>query len=112
MKQKQEEKRNKKENEESDTNIKKENESADKLEEDVPDASSAKPPSVDSSSTLTKEHYKQKKTDEKLEESKLAYEAWLDYIEAREEEKMMFDEERKRILMWKPPWYPGGKAMF
>ena len=22
------------------------------------------------------------------------------------------EEERKRILMWKPPWYAGGKALF
>jgi len=51
-------------------------------------------------------------TNKKLEEAKLAYEAWLDFIEAREEEKLMFEEERKRILMWKPPWYPGGKALF
>ena len=53
-----------------------------------------------------------KKKDDKLEDAKLAYEAWLDYIEARDEERIMFDEERKKILMWKPPWCPGGKAMF
>ena len=48
----------------------------------------------------------------KLEEAKLAYEAWLDYIEARDDERLMFEEERRKILMWKPPWYPGGKTMF
>ena len=52
------------------------------------------------------------KSFDKETEAKLAYEAWLDYIEARDEERMMFDEERKKILMWKPPWCPGGKAMF
>ena len=58
------------------------------------------------------EQKKVKKTDDKLEEAKLAYEAWLDYIEARDEERLMFEEERRKILMWKPPWYPGGKTMF
>merc|ERR1712107_505854 len=48
----------------------------------------------------------------RLEEAKKAYEAWLDLIEEREEENMLFEEERKRILMWKPPWYAGGKALF
>ena len=48
----------------------------------------------------------------KLEEAKRAYEAWLDLIEEREEENLLFEEERKRILMWKPPWYAGGKALF
>ena len=52
------------------------------------------------------------KTDSKLEDAKLAYEAWLDYIEARDDERLMFEEERRKILMWKPPWYPGGKTMF
>ena len=61
---------------------------------------------------ITIEQKKAKKSEDKLEEAKLAYEAWLDYIEARDEERMMFEEERKKILMWKPPWYPGGKAMF
>ena len=61
---------------------------------------------------VTKEKYSTKNKDEKLEDAKLAYEAWLDYIEARDEERLMFDEERKKILMWKPPWCPGGKAMF
>ena len=61
---------------------------------------------------VTKEKYSTKKKDDKLEDAKLAYEAWLDYIEARDEERLMFDEERKKILMWKPPWCPGGKAMF
>ena len=55
---------------------------------------------------------KTQKTEDKLEEAKLAYEAWLDYIEARDEERLMFEEERRKILMWKPPWYPGGKTMF
>ena len=58
------------------------------------------------------EQKKVQKTEDKLEEAKLAYEAWLDYIEAREEERLMFEEERRKILMWKPPWYPGGKTMF
>ena len=58
------------------------------------------------------EQKKVQKTDDKLEEAKLAYEAWLDYIEARDEERLMFEEERRKILMWKPPWYPGGKGMF
>ena len=58
------------------------------------------------------EQKKVQKTDDKLEEAKLAYEAWLDYIEARDEERLMFEEERRKILMWKPPWYPGGKTMF
>lgn len=58
------------------------------------------------------EQKKVEKTDSKLEEAKLAYEAWLDYIEARDEERLMFEEERRKILMWKPPWYPGGKGMF
>ena len=48
----------------------------------------------------------------KLEEAKRAYEVWLDLIEEREEENLLFEEERKRILMWKPPWYAGGKALF
>lgn len=48
----------------------------------------------------------------KLEEAKRAYEAWLDLIEEREEEQLLFEEERKRILMWKPPWYAGGKPLF
>ena len=52
------------------------------------------------------------KSDSKLEDAKLAYEAWLDYIEARDDERLMFEEERRKILMWKPPWYPGGKTMF
>ena len=51
-------------------------------------------------------------TNSKLEEAKQAYEAWLDLIEEREEENLLFEEERKRILMWKPPWYAGGKALF
>ena len=67
---------------------------------------------VDQQEKVTKDRFSNKKKDDKLEDAKLAYEAWLDYIEAREEEKLMFDEERKRILMWKPPWCPGGKAMF
>jgi len=52
------------------------------------------------------------KNNSKLEEAKRAYEAWLDLIEEREEENLLFEEERKRILMWKPPWYAGGKALF
>ena len=49
---------------------------------------------------------------EKLEQAKQAYESWLNLIEEREEENFLFEEERKRILMWKPPWYAGGKALF
>ena len=71
----------------------------------VADTSVSKP-------AITKEKLSEENKDEKLEEAKLAYEAWLDYIEARDEERLMFDEERKKILMWKPPWCPGGKAMF
>ena len=48
----------------------------------------------------------------KLEEAKQAYESWLNLIEEREEENFLFEEERKRILMWKPPFYAGGKALF
>ena len=64
----------------------------------------------------SKEEKPEKNDDEKdnskLEEAKRAYEAWLDLIEEREEENLLFEEERKRILMWKPPWYAGGKALF
>ena len=67
---------------------------------------------VEQQDKVAKEKYSTKKKDDKLEDAKLAYEAWLDYIEARDEERLMFDEERKKILMWKPPWCPGGKAMF
>ena len=67
---------------------------------------------IEQQDKVTKEQFSHKKKDGKLEEAKLAYEAWLDYIEAREEERLMFDEERQKILMWKPPWCPGGKAMF
>ena len=67
---------------------------------------------VEQNENVIKEKLSKKKKDDKLEDAKLAYEAWLDYIEARDEERIMFDEERKKILMWKPPWCPGGKAMF
>ena len=67
---------------------------------------------IDQQDSVTKPKFSNKKKDDKLEDAKLAYEAWLDYIEARDEERLMFDEERKKILMWKPPWCPGGKAMF
>jgi len=33
-------------------------------------------------------------------------------IEEREEENFLFEEERKMILMWKPSWNIGGKALF
>ena len=58
------------------------------------------------------EKIEDEKNNSKLEEAKRAYEAWLDLIEEREEENLLFEEERKRILMWKPPWYAGGKALF
>ena len=58
------------------------------------------------------EKIEDERNNSKLEEAKRAYEAWLDLIEEREEENLLFEEERKRILMWKPPWYAGGKALF
>ena len=83
---------------------------------DVPQADDEKDKKIEadtvSKPAIIKERLSEGNKDEKLEEAKLAYEAWLDYIEAREEERLMFDEERKKILMWKPPWCPGGKAMF
>ena len=71
-----------------------------------------KPDVTRESSVIIIEQKKVQKTDSKLEDAKQAYEAWLDYIEARDDERLMFEEERRKILMWKPPWYPGGKAMF
>ena len=58
------------------------------------------------------EKIEDERNNSKLEEAKRAYEAWLDLIEEREEENLLFEEERKRILMWKPPWYAGRKALF
>jgi hypothetical protein len=61
---------------------------------------------------IIEDHDEVDNNNRKLEEAKQAYEAWLDLIEEREEENLLFEEERKRILMWKPPWYAGGKALF
>ena len=46
----------------------------------------------------------------KLREAREAYEAWLEFVEQREEEKRFEEEERQLREMWRPPWYPGGKA--
>jgi hypothetical protein len=48
----------------------------------------------------------------KLEDARAAYEAWLESVEAREVEEAGREEARQRLLIWKPPWYPGGKALY
>ncbi len=42
----------------------------------------------------------------RLQEAREAYEAWLEYVDEREEEKRLEEEERKLREMWRPPWYP------
>jgi len=42
----------------------------------------------------------------RLKEAHEAYEAWLEYVDEREEEKRLEEEEKKLRDMWRPPWYP------
>ena len=46
----------------------------------------------------------------KMAEAREAYEAWLEYVEQREEEQRFEEEERQLRDMWRPPWYPAGKS--
>ena len=42
----------------------------------------------------------------KYEDACQAYEDWLVYVERREEEERLVEEERILREAWKPPWYP------
>ena len=42
----------------------------------------------------------------KYEDACQAYEDWLVYVERREEEERLVEEEKILREAWKPPWYP------
>ena len=44
----------------------------------------------------------------RLEMARQAYEDWLDWVEMREEEELAVAEERRKMNLWKSPWYPAG----
>ena len=53
-----------------------------------------------------------KSSKERLEAARDAYDNWLEYVEQREEEERLAEEERVLREMWRPPWYPPGIAEF
>ena len=53
-----------------------------------------------------------KKSSQRLEAARDAYDNWLEYVEQREEEERFAEEERVLREMWRPPWYPPGIAEF